>query len=264
MNSIRNVQRAIDHEIERQIEEVENGVKLFSETRLFDATDGKTYSMRTKEELNDYRYFPEPDLNPFVVSEEWLQSIKAQLPSLPHELFKKFVAEYKLPEYDAGVLTDTKEIASYFDAVCTYTTNYKAASNWVMGPIKSHLNETGSTISQFSVSPEQIAGLIQLIDTNKISNSTATQKVFPAMLKQPGLTASQIAEAQNLLQESNSDSLQALINEVLANNPQKVHEYRNGKKALLGMFMGEVMKKSQGKADPKLTNQLLSKTLSKA
>lgn len=264
MNSIRNVQRAIDYEIERQIEEVEKGVKLFSETRTFDATDGKTYSMRTKEDMNDYRYFPEPDLNPLIVSEEWLESIRIQLPSLPHELYKKFVDTYKLPEYDAQVLTDTKEIALYFDAVCNYTNNYKAASNWVMGPVKSYLNELTLHISQFPISPEQLAGLINLIDSNKVSHSVGSQKIFPAMLKQPSWSAAQIAETQNLMQNSNSDTLQALINEVLASNPQKVNEYKNGKKGLLGMFMGEVMKKTQGKADPKLTNELLSKTLSEA
>jgi aspartyl-tRNA(Asn)/glutamyl-tRNA(Gln) amidotransferase subunit B len=262
MNSIRNVQRAIDYEIERQIIEVEKGVTLFSETRTFDASDGKTYGMRTKETMNDYRYFPEPDLNPLIVSEEWLESIKAKMPSLPHELYEKFMHIYQLPEYDAHVLTDTKEIALYFEAVCAHTTHYKAASNWVMGPIKSYLNERHLSISQFPLSPEQIAGLIGLIDSHKVSHSVGVHQLFPAMLQQPALTAAQIAESQNLMQNSNTDDLKALIHEILATHPQKVKEYKNGKKGLLGMFMGEVMKKTQGKADPKLTNELLSKTLS--
>jgi aspartyl-tRNA(Asn)/glutamyl-tRNA(Gln) amidotransferase subunit B len=262
MNSVRNVQRAIDHEIERQILEVEKGVELVSETRTFDAGDGKTYSMRTKETMNDYRYFPEPDLNPFIVSEEWLESIRTRMPSLPHELYEKFMHTYNLPEYDAQVLTDTKEIALYFDELCGYTTHYKAASNWVMGPIKSHLNEEHQSMSQFSLSPKQIAGLIGLIDSHTVSHSVGVHQIFPAMLQQPLLSAAQIAESQNLMQNSNSDDLKALIQEILASNPQKVKEYKNGKKGLLGMFMGEVMKKTQGKADPKLTNELLSKTLS--
>lgn len=184
------------------------------------------------------------------------------MPSLPHVLFDKFIRQYGLPEYDALVLTDTKEIALYFDAICRYTSNYKSASNWVMGPVKSYLNELNLSISKFPVSPEQLAGLIMLVDSNKVSNSVASQKIFPAMLNQAGLSALTIAESQNLMQESNTDSLQALINEILANNPQKVTEYKKGKKGLLGMFMGEVMKKTGGKADPKLTNELLNKSLS--
>lgn len=261
MNSFRNVQRAIDFEIERQIVEVEKGVKLVSETRTFDATTGETYSMRTKEDLNDYRYFPEPDLTPLIVSNEWLESIRSQLPSLPHELYAKFTQTYGLPEYDAHVLTDTKEVALYFDAVCMYTGNYKAASNWVMGAVKSYLNERTLTMSDFPIKPEELAGLIKLIDSNQVNNSIAEKRIFPEMLKQPGLSAQQIAQAQNLMQESNSDLLQGLIDEVLAGNPQKVAEYKNGKKSLLGMFMGEVMKKTKGKADPKIASELLSKAL---
>jgi aspartyl-tRNA(Asn)/glutamyl-tRNA(Gln) amidotransferase subunit B len=261
MNSINNVKRAIEFEIERQIAEVEQGNTISLETRLFNAGNGHTYPMRSKETMNDYRYFPEPDLTPMVISEEWLTRIRQELPSLPHELFNKFVGQYGLPEYDASVLTDTREIALYFDALCQYTPNFKAASNWVMGPLKSYLNEQNLPISGFPIMPEQLAGLIGLIDSNKISHSVASQKVFPSMLRQPGLSALAIAESQNLIQESNTDSLQVLINEVLAAHPQKVSEYKKGKKGLLGMFMGEVMKKTGGKADPKLTNELLSKTL---
>jgi aspartyl-tRNA(Asn)/glutamyl-tRNA(Gln) amidotransferase subunit B len=263
MNSIRNVQRAIDVEIERQKRAVANGEKIIQETRLFDATDGKTYSMRTKETMNDYRYFPDPDLAPVVVSDEWLAEIQAQMPALPHELHEKFVTTYGLPDYDASVLTDSKEIALYFDAVCSHTKNYKAASNWLMGPVKSYLNENNLDVSQFSVTPQTLAGLIQLIDDNKVSYTTAAQQLFPLLVQQPGKTAQQIAEENNLMQQSDNNALQTIINEVLAANPQKVKEYKfDGKKNLVGMFMGEVMKKSGGKADPKLANQLLLKTLS--
>ncbi|MDJ1472794.1 Asp-tRNA(Asn)/Glu-tRNA(Gln) amidotransferase subunit GatB [Xanthocytophaga flava] len=263
MNSIRNVQRAIDVEIERQKRAVANGEKIIQETRLFDVTDGRTYSMRTKETMNDYRYFPDPDLAPFVVSEEWLVDIKAQMPALPHELHEKFVTTYKLPEYDATVLTDTKEVALYFDKVCSHTTNYKSASNWVMGHIKSYLNENHLNIAQFPISPETLSGLIELIDKDKISHTIAAHQVFPLLIQQPGKTAQQIAEENNLLKQNDDNALQTIINEVLAANPQKVKEYKfDGKKNLVGMFMGEVMKKSGGKADPKLANQLLIKTLS--
>ncbi|MDO1445152.1 Asp-tRNA(Asn)/Glu-tRNA(Gln) amidotransferase subunit GatB [Rhodocytophaga aerolata] len=261
MNSINNVKRAIEYEIERQILEVEQGKAIQLETRLFNANNGQTYSMRVKETMNDYRYFPEPDLTPLVISEEWLTSIRQSLPSLPQELFEKFTSKYGIPEYDALVLTDNKEIALYFDALCHYTTNYKSASNWIMGSVKSYLNESGLTVSQFPILPEQLAGLISLVDSNKVSNSVASQKIFPAMLKQPSLSALAIAESQNLMQESDTNSLQTLINEILASHPQKVTEYKKGKKGLLGMFMGEVMKKTGGKADPKLTNELLSKSL---
>ncbi|MES2730131.1 MAG: Asp-tRNA(Asn)/Glu-tRNA(Gln) amidotransferase subunit GatB [Bacteroidota bacterium] len=263
MNSIRNVQRAIEFEIERQIEVVEAGGTIFQETRTFDASTGQTYGMRTKESMNDYRYFPEPDLNPIVVSEEWLASIQATLPHLPRQLYVKFVNDFELSEYDANLLTDNKEIALFFEELCSHTTNYKAAANWVMGPVKSYLNELTLHISDFPLTPQRLAGLIALIDSKKVSHTIASQTIFPLMIDQKDKTALQIAEEQHLMQESNTDSLQAFVDEVLSGNPQKVQEYRNGKKGLLSMFMGEVMKKTKGKADPKLTSELLTKSLEK-
>ncbi|MFN3405767.1 MAG: Asp-tRNA(Asn)/Glu-tRNA(Gln) amidotransferase subunit GatB [Cytophagaceae bacterium] len=261
MNSIRNVQRAIDHEIERQIEEIEKGNSIYSETRMFDAGTGNTYGMRTKEELNDYRYFPEPDLQPLQVSDQWLAEIKASMPSLPNELYNRFVNEYKLPAYDAQVLTDSKEIALYFEELCKHTTNYKAASNWVMGPVKSYLNELTLHINQFPVTTKSIADLISLVDSGKVSHSAASQKIFPEMLNGSQKTPIQIAENLNLIQESDTDSLLPIIQEVVAKYPAKVAEYKGGKTGILGMFMGEVMKLTKGKADPKITNELLKKTL---
>lgn len=263
MNSFRNVQRAIDHEVERQIIALEAGETIYSETRTFDATTGLTASMRTKEELNDYRYFPEPDLCPLVVTEEWLSSIEKEMPSLPWELLEKFVEEYGLSVYDGQNLIETKAIALYFEELCGHTDNYKAAANWMMGPIKGYLNELTLDISQFPLKPVKIAELIKLVDSNKTSFSVASQKIYPLLLQQPNKQPLEIAEAENLLQESNEDTILPIIEEVVAAWPAKVTAYKNGKKGLIGLFMGEVMKKSQGKADPKMTNQLLREVLEK-
>lgn len=261
MNSIRNVQRAIDHEIERQINEIEKGSVLFSETRTFDANTGTTAGMRTKEDLNDYRYFPEPDLIPLIISDEWLKALKDSLPSLPHELYEKLVSTYGLPDYDALLLTESREMASYFEEVCIHITNYKAVSNWIMGPIKSSLNDLNIDIKDFPISGHQLASLIALIDQGKISFSAASQKVYPEMLKSPKKVPGKIAEELNLLQESNTDSINSVIESVLADLPEKVLAYKSGRKGLIGLFMGEVMKKSNGKADPKVANELLRKHL---
>jgi len=261
MNSIRNVQRAIDHEIERQIEEIEKGNTIFSETRTFDAGTGLTYGMRTKEELNDYRYFPDPDLSPMEVSDKWLAEIKSTMPPLPRELYSKFMTEYKLPEYDAQVLTDTKEVALYFDSLCKVTKNFKAASNWVMGPIKSYLNELTLTVDEFPLTPAIMADIIALIDQGKINFATASQRIFPELLKNPGKTPLEMAQQLNLIQDSNQDSIMPIIEDVIKEFPLKVEEYKNGKKGIISMFMGEVMKRSKGKADPKVATQLLTKKL---
>jgi aspartyl-tRNA(Asn)/glutamyl-tRNA(Gln) amidotransferase subunit B len=183
MNSFRNVVRAIEHEFERQVLLLEKGEEILSETRTFDATTGLTGSMRTKEDLNDYRYFPEPDLSPVVVSEEWLDSVQKDMPPLPRELFDRFVNDYGLPDYDAGVLTDSKEIALWFEQLCHLTSNYKAASNWMMGPVKSYLNELTLSIHDFPVKSNQLASLIHLIDDGKVSFTAASQKIYPEMLK---------------------------------------------------------------------------------
>jgi aspartyl-tRNA(Asn)/glutamyl-tRNA(Gln) amidotransferase subunit B len=262
MNSIRNVQRAIDHEAIRQIELLEKGIEIISETRTFDANTGNSYGMRTKEELNDYRYFPDPDLSPMIVSEEWLQSIKATMPALPAELFAKFVSHYHLPEYDAHVLTDSKDVAIYFEEVCELSGNYKAASNWTMGPVKSCLNELGLSADEFPLRPKIIAEIISLIDSGKINFAIASQRIFPELLKQPSKSVLEVAQHLNVLQDSNHDSILPLVEQVIREFPLKVEEYKNGKKAIITMFMGEIMKRSKGKADPKLASELLTKKLS--
>lgn len=262
LNSIRNVQRAIEYEAERQILELEKGHAILSETRTFNADTGTTAAIRTKEELNDYRYFPEPDLSPFIVSDEWLEEIRSAMPSLPQELHHKFLQEYQLPEYDADVLTDSREIAHYFDSLCQKTGHYKAASNWMMGPVKSYLNDSGNTMDQFPLQPARLAELIELVAADRISFAVASQKVFPYLLKHPQKEAAQVMQELNLSQDSSTNNIKPLIEEVLAEFPQKVQEYKSGKKGLLGMFMGEVMKRSKGKVNPKVANELLRKELS--
>lgn len=261
MNSIRYVQKAIDFEIERQIEEVEKGHDIISETRMFDMASGKTYGMRAKEELNDYRYFPDPDLSPVIVSEEWLDSITTTLPLIASDWQKKFTSVYGLPQYDAHVLTDTKEIALYFDELCQHTKHYKAASNWLMGPVKAYLKTLTNKVSEIPVSPVILAELINLVEEGKLSFSVASQQVFPVLVEKQSSSALEVAQQLNVLQESDQGSLMPIIEEIISSYPQKVAEYKSGKKGILAMFMGEVMKRSKGKADPKLANELLSKTL---
>ncbi len=261
MNSIRNVQYAIDHEIERQIELLELGKSVISETRTFQASDGRTYGMRTKEELNDYRYFPDPDLSPLIISEEWLNEVKASMPTLPQQLQEKFVKVYLLPEYDAAVLTETRDIAEYFEMVCLHTGNFKAVSNWMMGPVKSFLNDEGIAMDQFPLEPVHLSSLIKLIDEGKVSFAAASQKLFPVMLKDARVDPFELAREMNLIQNSNMESLSALTDEVIKEFPLKVEEYKKGKKGIISMFMGEVMKRSKGKADPKIAAELIERKL---
>jgi aspartyl-tRNA(Asn)/glutamyl-tRNA(Gln) amidotransferase subunit B len=261
MNSFRNVARAIEHEHERIINLLEAGEEIISETRTFDATTGISASMRTKEDLNDYRYFPEPDLSPVVISDEWLNSVKSSMPALPRELYKKFVEVYGLPAYDAAFLSEDKDIAGWFDTLCSKTNNYKAASNWMMGPVKMFLNEMGHVIGDLPVSQETMAELIEIVEAGKVSFTAAAQNIFPELLKSTGETSIEIALRLNLIQESDEGSLKPIVEAVLSENGAKVAEYRSGKKGLMGMFMGQVMKKSNGKADPKVATKILTELL---
>lgn len=261
MNSIRNVQRAIEFEVIRQIEALERGETLYMETRSFDALKNSTISMRSKEAANDYRYFPEPDLQPLVMDDKLIASIKAEMPALPRELFLKYTKELGLTEYDAFILTDNKGIALYYEALIALTKNYKAAANWMMGDIKSYLNEFGVDIEDFPLNPEKIVALINLIEQGKISSSVASQKIFPEMLKQIDKNPLELAESMNLIQDSNEDSILGFINEVIKQHPSEVERYKNGEKQLTGFLMGQLMKISKGKADPKAANELMRKTL---
>lgn len=261
MNSLRNVQRAIEHEAERQIEIIEAGGIIEQETRNFDAATGTTSLLRSKENAHDYRYFPEPDLPPLKVTKEVVAKIKSELPPLPAALLQKYISQLGLSEYDAKLITEDKAIAMYFEDLIKLTSNYKAAANWLMGEIKSYLNQNGIDISSFPLSPENIVALIALIDSGKVSNSVASQNIFPAMIAQPNQTPLAIAESLNLIQESNEDSLQAWAQQALDTYPDKVAAYKAGNKGLLGLFMGEVMKLSNRKADPKATSNIIKQLL---
>ena len=261
MNSFRNVQRAIEYEIERQIALVEAGEIIDSETRGFDAQTGTTNGQRSKETMNDYRYFPEPDLPPVIIDDAWLHRMQQEMPALPQQLYARFTGELGLSDYDASVLTAEKEVALFFDELTRLTPNAKAAANWVTGPVKAFLNERALTLDQFPLTTQHLADIIALIDENKVGHSVASKQLFPYLLDNHGQSAAAAAEAQGLLQQSDAGALETMIQQVLAANPAKVAEYRAGKKSLTGMFMGELMKLTGGKADPKLANQLLRQHL---
>ena len=260
MNSIRNVQRAIEFEVLRQIEVLENGGSLAQETRAFDALKGITISMRSKEAANDYRYFPEPDLPPISITKEQIEHVALEMPALPRALFQRYTKEFGLSEYDAYNITDNKGIALYYESILVHTKNYKSAANWLMGDVKSYLNEFGIEMEKFPIKPLVIAQLIHLVEEGKVSSSVASQHIFPALIESQE-TPLQIAERLNLMQNSDEDALKGFILKVFELHADEVTRYRAGEKQLTGFFMGQLMKVSQGKADPKLANGLLRQML---
>lgn len=262
MNSSRNVKRAIEFEIRRQINVIEGGLEVIHETRSFNASDNTTISMRHKEEANDYRYFPEPDLQPFIVSEDYINKIKKMIPPLPNELVIKFTKEFGLSRYDAGVLVEEKEVALYFNKLCSFTKNYKLAANFINGIVKSYLNENGINIKDLSINSKQLASLINIVDSGIVSNTIAISKIFPEMLLSDK-SVEKIISDNNWQQDSSIDALNDYIIQAISKYPNKVAEYKSGKKGLIGLFMGEVMKISRGKADPKIANKLLKIELEK-
>jgi aspartyl-tRNA(Asn)/glutamyl-tRNA(Gln) amidotransferase subunit B len=261
MNSLRNVMRAIEFEAKRQIDLIEQGEVIHQQTRSFNAADGSTFSLRSKENAHDYRYFPEPDLPLVLIEKSQIEEIKAKMPKLSKELFAEYTQKLGLSDYDAQVIAEEKSISDYFNQMIKLTTNYKAAANWLMGPVKSYLNENSLEISDFPLKPETIIEIIQLIEEGKLNFASASQALFPALLEKPTANASQLATELNIIQNSDASEIETIIDQVLSAWPEKVAEYRAGKKGLQGLFMGEVMKKSGGKADPKVANQILSKKL---
>ena len=261
LNSIRNVKRAIDLEVNRLIDIVESGAAVTQETRSYDADNNTTFSLRSKEDADDYRYFPDPDLTPFVITDGYLQQIKDALPALPEELELKYRDVFHLAPYDAQVICSEKSLVTYFEGIIRHNSNYKAAVNWLMGPIKSYLNDHSISIEEFPLSPVKIASVIQLVDDGKVNFSIASTKILSALLIAPQKEPLQIATELNLIQESDSVSVATWVAEVIDKMPDKVKEYKSGKKGLIGLFAGEVKKLSKGKADMQVVNKLLAEKL---
>jgi aspartyl-tRNA(Asn)/glutamyl-tRNA(Gln) amidotransferase subunit B len=253
--------RAIEYEAQRQSEILDAGGVIHMETRTFDAGKGSTVGMRSKELAHDYRYFPEPDLQPITVSEAAKEAIRKEMPPLPRELRAKYTQQLGLSDYDAGILTDDKATALYYEAVIAGTNNFKGAANWVMGDVRSWMNERGLPMEQFPITAERLAGLVQLIDAGKVSHTIASQKLFPLMLEHASATAEELAVKHDLVQRTNEDEITAIMQQAMAQYPDKVEAYRNGNKGLLGLFMGEVMKGTKGKADPKRANEVVRRLL---
>jgi len=259
MNSFRNVARALEFEIRRQRSVLEAGQAVVQETRLWDTTRNETISMRGKEEAHDYRYFPDPDLIPVEVDPAWIERVRASLPELPAAKRRRFVETYGLPEYDAGVLTASRELADWYEAVAELSKNPKAASNWIMTEVLAAFKEPDQSLAGLKVTPQNLSRMICLVDEGTISGKMA-KDVFAAMC-QTGQTPDQIIEAQGLRQISDSGELEAIVDQVLAANQDSVAKYRAGKTKVIGFFVGQVMQRTKGQANPQLVNEILKRKL---
>jgi aspartyl-tRNA(Asn)/glutamyl-tRNA(Gln) amidotransferase subunit B len=259
MNSFRNIQRAIEYEVERQKDLLEDGEPVIQQTRLFDAAKGVTRSMRGKEEAHDYRYFPDPDLVPLEVDEDLLGKWEQELPELPQARLARFMEEFDLPEYDAEVLTAEKDLADYFEQAVTAYARPKKLSNWIMGEILRILNDTGKSIRETPFGPDKLATLVRIVDEDMVSGSIG-KKILNAVFE-TGQDPEEYARAEGMVQISDTGSIEAFVDEVIAENPDEVERLRGVEKKLVGFFVGQVMKKSRGKANPGLVNQLLAKKI---
>ena len=261
LNSIRNVRRAMEFEFNRQQEVIAEGGTIIQSTLTFDADQGTTAPMRTKEMANDYRYFPDPDLPPLYISDEWLAELKAAMPALPREITAKLVADFGITAAEAGIFADDAALLKYFNLALPKVNQPKSLINWLSGSIRALLNEQQITIENFKVSPGQIAAVINLVDEKKITQQIALQQLLPAIQSAPEAGVQQLAEQLNLLIVENNDELSGFADQVLAKFQPQVQAYKNGKKGVLGLFVGEIMKLAQGKADPQKINELLQDKL---
>lgn len=264
VNSMRFAREAIKYEAKRQQRIVENGGEVQQNTLNFDPTTGRTSPLRSKENAHDYRYFPDPDLPPVVITPSYLEKVKAELPTLPKAARQELATKYGLPEYDVNFLTEEIAVFNYAKTLLSEGNSlpqYKAISNLIINKILPSANELKVELTNFPLTINQLSEFLGLIESGKISNSAAYQTLFPALLSTPSVSATELAEKLNLFQNSDSDFLEKIVKEVIEKNPQKVAEYRKGKKGLLGFFMGEVMRASKGKAEPKATNTLVLKEL---
>ena len=262
LNSIRNIKKAIEYEINRLIQITEAGETILQQTRSFDANNDTTFSIRDKEDANDYRYFPDPDLAPFQLTSQYIKDIEDAMPILPAVLKKTWKNKFALSDYDVEQLCENKEEADFYSAWVLETKHYKAAANWILGPIREHINETGTNYSSLYSYIPYLVELLELVSSNKLSFSVASGKVFKAIMHEKQ-SPSAYAKNNDLLQSNSSDEMEIWVEEVLKLHPDKINEYKKGKKGLIGLFTGEVKKLSQGKADPKITIQLLEQKLNK-
>ena len=260
MNSFRNVQHALEYEIRRQRAILEGGGSVVQETRLWDVSQGATHSMRGKEEAHDYRYFPEPDLVPVVISDEWIEEVRRALPELPMEKRERFVEQYGIPTYDAGVLTASLATADYYEETARLCGKPKLASNWIMGNLLAYLNEEKLEVTESPITPQTLADLINMIDEGTISGKIA-KDVFEDMCKS-GKGPKEIVDKRGLLQISDASKLEKIVEAVLEANPGQLEQYKSGKVQLFGFFVGQTMKATNGKANPGIVNELLKKRLS--
>jgi aspartyl-tRNA(Asn)/glutamyl-tRNA(Gln) amidotransferase subunit B len=259
LNSFKAVKTAIEFEIKRQERLLNNGEKIIQETRLWDADKNETFSMRSKEEAHDYRYFPDPDLPPIRIEESFIDKIKALLPELPAQKKERFITDYSLPDYDAGILTSTKQLAEYFESAVRSGANEKKISNWILSELLAHVTDT-EKMDSCPVKPSQLAKLIELIDDNIISGKIA-KTVFSTMLE-TGKDPDDIVEEKELKQVTDLSSIEKLVDEVIRNNQQSVEDYKSGKEKALKFLVGQIMKESRGKANPQIVNEILIKKLS--
>ncbi len=261
MNSFRNVEKAIEREIARQIDLIEDGKNIIQQTLLWNAELNDVFPMRSKEEAHDYRYFPDPDLMPVIVDENWKNEIARNLPELPDTRRNRFITDFNLPLYDAEVLTSQREIADYFEKIVSVTNDYKSASNWVMTDVLKVMNDEKITIKEFPVAPENLGKLIRLINDKTISGKIA-KDIFPEMLK-TNKDPNEIVKEKNLVQISDTSEIESAIEKILSINQKDVQEFLSGKDKVLGFLVGQVMKETKGKANPQIVNELLRKKLSK-
>lgn len=259
MNSFRNVQRALEYEIKRQKYILEDGGRVVQETRLWDDAEGATFPMRGKEEAHDYRYFPDPDLPPLVVSSRWVEDIGRTLPELPSEKRRRFIRNYGIPPYDAEVLTSSRALADYFEAVAARGGKSKAASNWVMGDIMGHLKEDKLEMNECPVAAESLGDLIKLIEDGTISGKMA-KEVFEEMWRS-GKEPAVIIKEKGMEQITDPSALEKVIDDILADHPTQVEQYKGGKEKVFGFFVGQVMKATKGQANPTMVNDILKEKL---
>ncbi len=259
MNSFKHVQKALEYEIRRQSALLLDGKEIVQETRLFDVAKGITHSMRGKEEAHDYRYFPDPDLVPIRVDDDWLKDVKASLPELPDEKRERFVKDYGIPEYDAGVLTESIDLASYFESCVELYPKAKKVSNWIMVELLRLLKQENQDILSCKVTPRSLAELLALVDDGVISNKIG-KKILEEIFHRGG-SPKEIVEREGLSQVSDVSELSAIVEKVVREHPKEVEKYRAGKKKVMGFFVGQVMRETRGKANPKLVNELLLKLL---